>query len=148
MPDKEIIIRYEGCNSDPFSGKTQDDIIHRIVYKIVIAKTDNIHLEHKDYIMTGVPASYLHNKMSDEGLEEQLKKVYICQRVNALEEKAGEKSCCFRDSSIRIFVLDDENMKNILKCHESGKNDKIKLYGTMAELSHANTSKTKEHSNA
>ena len=67
IPDKKIIIRQEGCGSNPFSRKKKEDIIERILSKIVNARADNIHVKSKDFHMETDMASHIHTQMTNMG---------------------------------------------------------------------------------
>lgn len=148
MPDKEIMIRFEACNNDYFSEKTERDVMREVAQKIIISKADNITFTSNNYSMTGKTASCIYAELSARNSARDLEYEYICQRNNAIAVKSGENSCSSKDNSIKILVLNDSNANTVLNFLKSGKDEKLPIYGVYAELTHPNAYKTEEYVHA
>jgi hypothetical protein len=137
MPDKVIKIRDEGCNSDPFSGKSQDDVVYDVVFKIVTAKADNIIYPPLHSAGPTKSASQVHAFFSKEKFGINFEDQFAKHRENAVARKIGEEFISFRDEAIAIVLMDDANSENILAYPKS---ENLHFYGYTCELRHPNVS--------
>lgn len=144
MPNKEIVIWHKGCNSNPLAGRSQEEVLQRVACNIIGANVNNISIE-SDSIPTGrIFSSYLRTTLSHR-YKRALISWASLERENAFKRKAGPWSNGFRDTSIMIAVLDDQEAEEMLFYYRIRQVKIVKLRCRAVEMNQSEFFQTTGH---